>query len=1114
MKVLFRTLILCSAILLSAGEEIIQSTGTLTFRTTAEFHNQWITVTKAPKGNERRFYPAKAPDGTAALCAGRFGKNQMPLARYVFGNGKNGQAALFDVSKAGEENAFTAQTDFLFHRQHKRPIERIEIPLDVMSADQKTVYHICFYTNGDIWNKNYFKMEQLNLADPGRNPKSFLWETVNAKLKKGAWYRLKMKMIRMNTNPGSPVTFQLALYEIAGNKSGGEDGKKIAEAISRLMPSPGDKIKFSITEPALPPYVVYINHISAGCRTNYKAAAHTQKTATQQTVTFKDVKTFRDYLMNRKNEYKKGTHQITLAKNGKAQFVIVCPANAADPVRFAAKELKNHLDKITGANFKIVTKRPAGAKAIIPGNSPEAIKAGIDVKKIARDGFRIIAKPDLILIAGLDESNAKSKILFSFMNPKNERKPATFSAGAWNFQRGSLYGTYRFLEELGVRWFMPGDIGTVIPKKKTLTLTAFDALEEPVFEGRSGALDGHFYRKNRRYPERDHLYLNILKWTVRNNYLWVLRMRRPTTFYPLNHHPPSNQYEERFGKTHPEYFALYNGKRSLRGEIGDGRTGALCYGNPGTIQEILKDLTAFADGVHASKRGYTQTNTQDYGMCENNGWPQASNFGNVSSLLPHDVFQPCECTACAPLLAAEDGGQMSEIVWKFMAQIGNEMLKRRPGHILTCLAYSSYAKFPMTVSKLPNNVMVGILPCTDQMNQPYALAKPERYKNYFKIVKKWNTMNDMPLAFWVHWLFRTFEPKKHYGVPMILPGFTAKYFREAAKYGRIMYMELDTDNYIMEHLNRYIFIKLLLNPDQDAQALVNDYAEKMYGPAGDIFKEIFRDIEQRCEKIAASDATQTAIWKDQDKFAPQVLKRYRTMVTEAEKRTKNTKYSAIVGLFSSHFLGVMESGSKEYFLTSNADEKRIAMVKAADRNKVIDLTKGKTVTKELIPLYGYEDFQTAEATLSGNSKTLKIHLAGKEKSLNKLLAKQKKNGVPAIWGDDSYEIMLVNPTGSDYVQIIVNCNGAYYIKPFNRMKSADYKVKTNANIAPEFGNWTLDLEIPMAQFNPKGLKGNWKINLFRNRRAGGTKKDYQSSGLYLKEYHFHRLEQYYTLQLD
>ena len=144
----------------------------------------------------------------------------MPLARYVYRDGANSQAALFDVSKAGEDNAFTAQADFLFHRQHKRPIERIEIPLDIMSADQKTVYHLCFYTNGDIWNKNYFKMEQLDLANPGKKAKAILWKTVNAKLVKGAWYRLKMKMVRMNSNPGSPVTFKLALYEIAGKMSG------------------------------------------------------------------------------------------------------------------------------------------------------------------------------------------------------------------------------------------------------------------------------------------------------------------------------------------------------------------------------------------------------------------------------------------------------------------------------------------------------------------------------------------------------------------------------------------------------------------------------------------------------------------------------------------------------------------------------------------------------------------------------------------------------------------------------------------------------------------------------------------------------------------------------
>ena len=665
---------------------------------------------------------------------------------------------------------------------------------------------------------------------------------------------------------------------------------------------------------------------------------------------------------------------------------------------------------------------------------------------------------------------------------------------------------------MGVRWFVPGEENTIVPEAKTLVLNTFEAWEEPVFDGRSGAIDGRFFRPNRN-AERNHLYRNVLKWSSRDNYLWVLRMRRSTAWYPLNHHPPSNQFEERFGKNHPEYFALYNGKRSLQSQLGGGRTGALCYNNPDLFREIMLDLEAFSDGVHASKRGYLLTNTQAYNMCENNGWPEASNFGNISSLLPHDLYQPCGCPKCAPLLSARQGGQMSEIVWPFIAKVGNELQKRRPRHIITCLAYSSYAELPMTVEKLPNNVMVGILPTNDLMNQPYALTKPERYKAYFKFTDEWNKMNDMPLAFWVHWLYRHFEPKKHYGVPMILPEFTGKFFRDASKYGRIMYMEMDVDNFVLEHLNRYLFMKLLLNPFQDAGKLVDDYAEKMYGPAGAVFKELFTDLTRRCERIAASDAEQAAIWKDKDKFSPETLRRYRKMVTEAERLTKNTKYSKAVQLFSLYFLGVMEKGAREYLRTGDADQKRLAMLKKADQTKVIDLTGGKTVTKEFIPLYGYEDFQTGEAILNGNKKLLKLRLAAKEKFLDKLAAKQKKNGSMKIWNDDCFEIMLVNPTGSDYIQICVNSNGAYASKPFGRMPVKDYEIKVNSNIAPEFGNWTLDIEIPLEQFNPSGRKGDWKINIFRNRRIN-QEKAYQASGLYLKELHFHRLEQYFTLKRD
>ncbi len=33
---------------------------------------------------------------------------------------------------------------------------------------------------------------------------------------------------------------------------------------------------------------------------------------------------------------------------------------------------------------------------------------------------------------------------------------------------GTLFGVYELLEQMGVRWYMPGDIGTVIPEKRQL----------------------------------------------------------------------------------------------------------------------------------------------------------------------------------------------------------------------------------------------------------------------------------------------------------------------------------------------------------------------------------------------------------------------------------------------------------------------------------------------------------------------------------------------------------------------------------------------------------------------------------------------------------------------
>ncbi|NJR66329.1 MAG: polysaccharide deacetylase family protein, partial [Leptolyngbyaceae cyanobacterium CRU_2_3] len=51
-------------------------------------------------------------------------------------------------------------------------------------------------------------------------------------------------------------------------------------------------------------------------------------------------------------------------------------------------------------------------------------------------------------------------------------------------EQGTLYGVMELLEQQGVRWFMPGDLGTVIPQKKTITVAEQETVQSPSFPSR------------------------------------------------------------------------------------------------------------------------------------------------------------------------------------------------------------------------------------------------------------------------------------------------------------------------------------------------------------------------------------------------------------------------------------------------------------------------------------------------------------------------------------------------------------------------------------------------------------------------------------------------------
>jgi len=109
--------------------------------------------------------------------------------------------------------------------------------------------------------------------------------------------------------------------------------------------------------------------------------------------------------------------------------------------------------------------------------------------------------------------------------------------------RGIEFGVYDFLERyLGVRWLMPGEMGEDVPKHATLDISPAKIVEEPVYLSRR--LGGITSSKS----DVDGM------WTWRNRAVW----RESHGHNLLNIFPPKD-----YAETHPEFYPMLKGKRYI-----------------------------------------------------------------------------------------------------------------------------------------------------------------------------------------------------------------------------------------------------------------------------------------------------------------------------------------------------------------------------------------------------------------------------------------------------------------------------------------------------------------------------------------------------------------------
>jgi hypothetical protein len=215
--------------------------------------------------------------------------------------------------------------------------------------------------------------------------------------------------------------------------------------------------------------------------------------------------------------------QMTLADNGKAQYVVVIPRNARRIEKKAANDLCLYVRLASGAALPIVgeDRLPAGDRPYISIG-----RTGL----LARSSCRWKGA-DLAVEGYALETEGKNVYLYG-------------GSG-----RGLIHGVYSMLEEdLGCRWYSPTSADT--PRVKRLAVSLAPRKYLPVLELR----DPYIHK------------MHDPNWSLRN------KTNTPHARVPLawggsiRYHHMGHTYAayfptEQYFAAHPEYYALVNGKR-------------------------------------------------------------------------------------------------------------------------------------------------------------------------------------------------------------------------------------------------------------------------------------------------------------------------------------------------------------------------------------------------------------------------------------------------------------------------------------------------------------------------------------------------------------------------
>ena len=488
-----------------------------------------------------------------------------------------------------------------------------------------------------------------------------------------------------------------------------------------------------------------------------------------------------------------------LVENGAAGAKVCFKKDAPGDVQDAATELARVIEKMSGAKLAGEAvpdgqAAPAGP-GIVLGALAEEMGLRVEKPSRARDGFRYKVRGNKLLIVGE--------------------------------QAGGVYtGAVRFLESLGCGWYVPGDMGEVIPRRTTIVVA------EPLdVTGVSDSINRRFWYggKNSNGPATD---------------AWLRRTNGGNYQSGSWNHAYGGLIPPEVMKQHPEYGSLNRGQRTTK---------QLCTTNPGVIQ------TAAATLVKNMEKSPRQL---------------------VFAAGPNDGGNLCECPECAKLDTAgyvePSSGKPagSDRVFLFASNLADLTAKTFPDRDLGILVYSEYSRIPRKITRMDPHVFPMIAPI--RRCRIHGPGNPccEMSKLFQDEIRGWSKLGSK-LGFYVY----------NYNLAdSLLPLSKVDFYKrivgevKQADIEQLAWIFETIDSWSMHAPSLYLSARLSWNCRLDVDEEMDRFYKGFYGSASGPMKSYWT----RLDKVYATTACHTGSSYGMHKFwTPEVLRASRADLDEA-----------------------------------------------------------------------------------------------------------------------------------------------------------------------------------------------------------------------------------------